>query len=126
MAYVLEVISKDGKIKYINSAKATVYCPEYAARYDDKKTAMTVAAALLRNECYRSISVKKLSLELCVASYKRNRSLSFNLYIRVAATNKTAVLSAFSAGKTHAVKNYERLHLCTNFPVTKMTSRFSA
>lgn len=24
MAYVLEVISKDGKIKYINSAKATV------------------------------------------------------------------------------------------------------
>lgn len=75
MAYVLEVISKDGKIKYINSAKATVYCPEYAARYDDKKT----AAALLRNECYRSISVKKLSLELCVASYKRNRSLSFNL-----------------------------------------------
>ena len=62
MAYVLEVISKDGKIKYINSAKATVYCPEYAARYDD-----------------RSISVKKLSLELCVASYKRNRSLSFNL-----------------------------------------------
>lgn len=58
MAYVLEVISKDGKIKYINSAKATVYCPEYAARYDDKKTAMTVAAALLRNECYRSISVK--------------------------------------------------------------------
>ena len=45
MAYVLEVISKDGKIKYINSAKATVYCPEYAARYDDKKTAMTVAAA---------------------------------------------------------------------------------
>lgn len=79
MAYVLEVISKDGKIKYINSAKATVYCPEYAARYDDKKTAMTVAAALLRNECYRSISVKKLSLELCVASYKRNRSLSFNL-----------------------------------------------
>ena len=25
MAYVLEVISKDGKIKYINSAKATVY-----------------------------------------------------------------------------------------------------
>ena len=33
MAYVLEVISKDGKIKYINSAKATVYCPEYAARY---------------------------------------------------------------------------------------------
>lgn len=38
MAYVLEVISKDGKIKYINSAKATVYCPEYAARYDDKKT----------------------------------------------------------------------------------------
>lgn len=61
MAYVLEVISKDGKIKYINSAKATVYCPEYAARYDDKKTAMTVAAALLRNECYRSISVKKLS-----------------------------------------------------------------
>lgn len=43
MAYVLEVISKDGKIKYINSAKATVYCPEYAARYDDKKTAMTVA-----------------------------------------------------------------------------------
>ena len=42
MAYVLEVISKDGKIKYINSAKATVYCPEYAARYDDKKTAMTV------------------------------------------------------------------------------------
>ena len=62
MAYVLEVISKDGKIKYINSAKATVYCPEYAARYDDKKTAMTVAAALLRNECYRSISVKKLSL----------------------------------------------------------------
>lgn len=30
MAYVLEVISKDGKIKYINSAKATVYCPEYA------------------------------------------------------------------------------------------------
>ena len=46
MAYVLEVISKDGKIKYINSAKATVYCPEYAARYDDKKTAMTVAAAL--------------------------------------------------------------------------------
>lgn len=41
MAYVLEVISKDGKIKYINSAKATVYCPEYAARYDDKKTAMT-------------------------------------------------------------------------------------
>lgn len=130
MAYVLEVISKDGKIKYINSAKATVYCPEYAARYDDKKTAMTVAAALLRNESYRSISVKKLSLELCVASYKRNRSLSFNLiipiYIRVAATNKTAVLSAFSAGKTHAVKNYERLHLCTNFPVTKMTSRFSA
>lgn len=131
MAYVLEVISKDGKIKYINSAKATVYCPEYAARYDDKKTAMTVAAALLRNECYRSISVKKLSLELCVASYKRNRSLSFNLiypniYIRVAATNKTAVLSAFSAEKTHAVKNYERLHLCTNFPVTKMTSRFSA
>ena len=79
MAYVLEVISKDGKIKYINSAKATVYCPEYAARYDDKKTAMTVATALLRNECYRSISVKKLSLELCVASYKRNRSLSFNL-----------------------------------------------
>lgn len=79
MAYVLEVISKDGKIKYINSAKATVYCPEYAARYDDKKTAMTVVAALLRNECYRSISVKKLSLELCVASYKRNRSLSFNL-----------------------------------------------
>lgn len=79
MAYVLEVISKDGKIKYINSAKATVYCPEYAARYDDKKTAMTVAAALLRNECYRSISVKKLSLELCVASYKRNRLLSFNL-----------------------------------------------
>lgn len=66
MAYVLEVISKDGKIKYINSAKATVYCPEYAARYDDKKTAMTVAAALLRNECYQSISVKKLSLELCV------------------------------------------------------------
>ena len=51
MAYVLEVISKDGKIKYINCAKATVYCPEYAARYDDKKTAMTVAAALLRNEC---------------------------------------------------------------------------
>lgn len=58
MAYVLEVISKDGKIKYINSAKATVYCPEYAARYDDKKTAMTVAAALLRNECYRSIVLK--------------------------------------------------------------------
>lgn len=58
MAYVLEVISKDGKIKYINSAKATVYCPEYAARYDDKKTAMTVAAALLRNECYRSIRLK--------------------------------------------------------------------
>ena len=26
MAYVLEVISKDGKIKYINSTKATVYC----------------------------------------------------------------------------------------------------
>ena len=49
MAYVLEVISKDGKIKYINSAKATVYCPEYAARYDDKKTAMTVAAALLNS-----------------------------------------------------------------------------
>ena len=51
MAYVLEVISKDGKIKYINSAKATVYCPEYAARYDDKKTAMTVAAALVGTMC---------------------------------------------------------------------------
>ena len=38
MAYVLEVISKDGKIKYINSAKATVYCPEYAARYDAAKS----------------------------------------------------------------------------------------
>ena len=73
MAYVLEVISKDGKIKYINSAKATVYCPEYAARYDDKKTAMTVAAALLRNECYQSISVKKLSrvtwFTLCASTW---------------------------------------------------------
>lgn len=102
MAYVLEVISKDGKIKYINSAKATVYCPEYAARYDDKKTAMTVAAALLRNECYQSISVKKLSLELCVASYKRtvhyHSILFIPIYIRAAATNKTGVLSAFSAG----------------------------
>ena len=102
MAYVLEVISKDGKIKYINSAKATVYCPEYAARYDDKKTAMTVAAALLRNECYQSISVKKLSWSYVLLRIKEtvhyHSILFIPIYIRAAATNKTGVLSAFSAG----------------------------
>ncbi len=78
MAYVLEVTGKDGLIKYINSANATVYCPEYAAQYDDKKSALTVAAALLRSDTYRTIEVKKLTLNLCLISYKRNRSLSFN------------------------------------------------
>lgn len=79
MAYVLEVTSKNGDIKYINSARATVYCPEYAAQYDDKKSALTVAATLLKNDNYCTIEVKQLTLELCLLSYKRNRSLSFNL-----------------------------------------------
>ena len=35
MAYVLEVISKDGKIKYINSAKATVYSLSFNFIYPD-------------------------------------------------------------------------------------------
>lgn len=78
MAYVLEVTFENGEIKYINSTSATVYCPEYAARYDDKKCASTIAAALQRSECYKNIEIKQLSHELCLMAYKRNLNRSYN------------------------------------------------
>lgn len=77
MAYVLEVTDDYGEIKYINSANVTVYCPEYAARYDYKRTALTIAASLIKGKYYTDISVKQLSQELCLKAYKRNRVRSY-------------------------------------------------
>ena len=65
MSYVLETTDDNGDIKYISVGECTVYFPEYATRYEDKKSAMTVAAALTKAAGKTVFTVKKLSTKLC-------------------------------------------------------------
>lgn len=78
MSYVLEITDDNGEIKYVSTGTATVYCPEYASRYEDKKSAMTVGTTLI-NGRFSCFEVRQLSCELCLKAYKRNRARSFFL-----------------------------------------------
>lgn len=79
MSYVLETTDDNGDIKYISVGECTVYCPEYATRYEDKKSAMTVAAALTKATGKTGFIVKKLSTKLCLQAYARNRTKAHSL-----------------------------------------------
>lgn len=79
MSYVLEITDDNGEIKYVSTGTATVYCPEYASRYEDKKSAMTVGTTLIKNGRFSCFEVRQLSCELCLKAYKRNRARSFFL-----------------------------------------------
>lgn len=79
MSYVLEITDDNGEIKYVSVGTATVYCPEYASRYEDKKSAMTVGTTLIKNGRFSCFEVRQLSCELCLKAYKRNRARSFFL-----------------------------------------------
>ena len=79
MSYVLEITDGNGEIKYVSSGTAAVYCPEYASRYEDKRSAMTVCTTLIKNGRFSNFEVRQLSYELCLKAYKRNRARSFFL-----------------------------------------------
>lgn len=79
MSYVLEITDDNGEIKYVSTGTATVYCPEYASRYEDQKSAMTVGTTLIKNGRFSCFEVRQLSCELCLKAYKRNRARSFFL-----------------------------------------------
>lgn len=55
MSYVLEITDDNGEIKYVSTGTATVYCPEYASRYEDKKSAMTVGTTLIKTDAFRAL-----------------------------------------------------------------------
>lgn len=59
MSYVLETTDDNDEIKYISVGECTVYCPEYATRYEDKKSAMTDAALLSKSSGRNNFTVKK-------------------------------------------------------------------
>lgn len=79
MSYVLEITDGNGEIKYVSAGTAAVYCSEYASRYEDKRSAMTVGTTLIKNGRFSNFEVRQLSYELCLKAYKRNRARSFFL-----------------------------------------------
>lgn len=59
MSYVLEITDGNGEIKYVSAGTAAVYCPEYASRYEDKRSAMTVGTTLIKNGRFSNFEVRR-------------------------------------------------------------------
>ena len=72
MIFVLETVNGFGEVKYIFSKQASVYNPQYAARYDSLKAAQTVAARLKNDGCFDKITVRELDGELIEHAKRRN------------------------------------------------------
>lgn len=64
MLYVLEYINEQRETKYVLSSRFTVYCPEFAAAFNDRKTALTVAEKLVKQKSYDVLRVVELSYDI--------------------------------------------------------------
>lgn len=54
---------------YIHTKRCTVYCPELAAKYADRKCALTMRKKLLKESNYKEIEVVSYSYNIIVKAH---------------------------------------------------------
>ncbi len=71
MALVLKTITDSGEEKYIHTKKCAVYCPELAAKYTDRKCALTMRKKLLKANYYTNIEIIDYSYDIIIKAHKQ-------------------------------------------------------
>lgn len=71
MSYVIEYLNERNEIKYYLNESAGVYCPENAARYSNRKSALTVAESVFKRDSCKFLRVVELSYDLIAIAHKR-------------------------------------------------------
>ena len=69
MSYVLKVINKEGEEMYLHTTRCAVYCPELAAKYYDRKCAVTMKNKLLSRNHFKKIEVVNYTYDIVVKAH---------------------------------------------------------
>lgn len=75
MSYVLKTTNKKGDEVFIHTNKCTVYCPELAAKYDERKTALAMRLKLLNAKCFKNIEVVDYTYDLMITAHHKYRHI---------------------------------------------------
>ncbi|MBE6880234.1 MAG: hypothetical protein E7490_05285 [Ruminococcaceae bacterium] len=70
IAFVLKTITEYGEERYIHTKNCAVCCPELAAKYDDRKCALTMKRKLLKEHHYTNIEVVDYSYDIIIKAHK--------------------------------------------------------
>ena len=71
MYYVIFTRDNKNRKKYVLTSRVALFCPELAARFEDKKIADTIAENYLKNKDYDNLTVTELTFDIINEAHRK-------------------------------------------------------